>query len=107
MAMAVTPTDNQVVGARRTVSGTIAMDNSYPTGGLAFPMASIGAKSLINLELDPNLGRLFAWDRSKTAPKVLAYQDVTPAATAALPEVVNATNLTAHTAVGFVATIEY
>jgi hypothetical protein len=87
MAMVVTVTTNQIEGVKRRIYGTLAMDNAYPTGGLAFPLTSIGA--------------------SRVAPKVLAHQDATPAAAAALGQVANAADLSSHTAVPFSVLVDY
>lgn len=107
MTMVVTTVTNQIEGIRRRVYGTLAMDNSYPTGGLAFPMSTIGAKSISEIDISSSGGRMFSWDGSRTAPKILAHQDAAVAAAAALPQVANATDLSAHTAVPFSVLIDY
>jgi hypothetical protein len=103
MTMTVTtPLDsNGPPGDLRVVIGTINFDSSYPTGGEAFPMAAIGALSLAALIVLPKNGYQFAWDGNRTAPKVIAYQQ--SAATGALTQVPNTTDLSAVTAVQFVA----
>jgi hypothetical protein len=103
MAMTVTtPLDsNGPAGDLRVVIGTLNFDSSYPTGGEAFPMAAVGALYLAALIVLPKNGYVFEWDGSRTAPKILAYQQ--SAATSALTQVPNATSLAAVTAVEFVA----
>lgn len=107
MAMVVTVITNQVEGVKRRIYGTLAMDNSYPTGGLAFPLTTIGAKSISELDIGANAGRVFSWDGSRVAPKVLAHQDATPAAAAALGQVANAADLSSHSAVPFSVLVDY
>lgn len=80
-------------GSVRRVIGTFTFDNSYPTGGLAFPLASIGARYLVALEVFPKGGYMLNWDGSQVAPKVMAYRQT--AATGALAEVPNLTDISA------------
>lgn len=107
MTMVVTVATSQVEGVKRRYYGTLAMDNSYPTGGLAFPLTTLGVKSVIEIDISSSAGRMFSWDGSKVTPKILAHQDATPAAAAALPQVANATDLSSHTAVPFSALVDY
>lgn len=107
MTMTVTVGKTINLGAINAVFGTIAFDASYPTNGLAFPLTAVGAKSLLWLEVADAPGRPTRWNGSATAPTVIAVQDATPAAAAALPEVPNATNLSAVTAVPFYALVTY
>jgi len=94
--IAVSNLDSRVVGNQRVVRGTATMSTSYATGGDTFPISSIGISRLDDLQVsNPGLGVLPRWNLSTTAPKVLAYRDVTPAATAAFAEVAAAQNLAA------------
>lgn len=107
MAMVVTVQQSQVEGIKRRFYGTLAMDASYPTGGLSFPLTTLGAKSIVELDIRSDTGRLFSWDKSRTAPKVLAHQDNGTATAAALPQVPNTTDLSSHSAVPFSCLVDY
>lgn len=95
--IAVTNIDSRVVGSQRVSTGTGTMSASYANpGGDTFPLGSIGLGRLDRLNIvNHGLGVLCRWDGSTTAPKVQAYRDVTPAATAAFAEVANGQSLSA------------
>lgn len=105
MALTITPTMRRSVGNKAEVSGTLAFDNSYTTGGLAFTLASVGLSALDELRLQPPItGYVPVWDGSTSAPKVMAfYGDNNNAADGPLIEVPNATNLSTVTNVRFTA----
>lgn len=107
MTMVATVRESQVEGTKRRFYGTVAFDASYPTGGLAFPLTTLGAKSITELEVSNFGGRVFNWDGSRTAPKIVAFQDATPAAAAALGQVANTTDLSALTAVPFSCLVDF
>lgn len=111
MALTYTANPPQLVGTRRTVTGTITFDSSYATGGEAFSPQAIGLSQLTDLVVSPgrdtNTSAMVpVWNRSTSAPTVLAmYGDNNNAADGALIEVPNATNLAtlvcAYTATGY------
>ena len=85
----------------------LAFDNSYPTGGLAWDL-SADFDVIYGAVCEHQGGRVFEIT-SKNAPassKIKAYQQKDPAAAGgadiALPEVANATDLSALTNVGVV-----
>lgn len=82
----------EVPGSRKESFGTITFDSSYPTGGEAFTPADFGLSRLDFLYVSGATGYVATWDGSTSAPKVLLYRQT--AATGALVEVPNATNLT-------------
>lgn len=81
----------QIEGKRRVVTGTVTFDSSYPTGGETFTARDLGLDILEHVSLEPDSGYVVNWNRSATAPTILAYQQ--SAATGALTQVPNATNL--------------
>ena len=87
----------------QTVVADITLSASYATGGDTLTLASLGMKAVSAVVLtgsSPTSGVALAvvhGAAETTAPLIKAYQDVTPAATAPLPEVANATNLSTHT----------
>lgn len=91
-------------GSVRQVIGTIDFDSSYPTGGEAFDMSVIGAESLYAMVVLPKAGYVFEWDGNVTAPKIKAYRQT--AATSALVEVPNATNLSTVASITYVAWVQ-
>ena len=86
----------------------ITLSTSYATGGDTVTLASLGMSGVDALVLtgtSPVSGIALAVVHGavpSTAPKIKAYQDVTPAATAPLPEVANATNLSTTVVRGIV-----
>lgn len=76
MALTYTTDIAQFEGNKRVVRGLVTFDSSYPTGGEAFSLASIGMHRLDDLKLESDDGVLLEWDRSKTSPKIKAYRNV-------------------------------
>lgn len=101
MALTVTANPPQLVGTRRRVTGTITFDSSYLTGGETFTPANIGLGQLEELEVRPGLGSsttgyVPVWNRSTSAPKVLALMgDNNNASDGPLIEVASTTDLSA------------
>lgn len=91
MATAAISFGPEVPGNRKQSVGTITFDSSYPTGGEAFVPAEFGLDRLDFLFVSGANGYVAAWDGSASAPKVLLYRQT--AATGALAEVPNATNV--------------
>lgn len=91
----------ELVGRQRLVRGTITFDSSYPTGGEAVAVASLGLTALTRLDVFPGLGSsttgyVPVWDGSTSSPKVLALMgDNNNASDGPLIEVANTTNLSA------------
>lgn len=85
-----------VPGNRKEVFGTITFDSSYVTGGEPFVPAEFGLSRLDWLQVAGATGYLAVWDGSVTAPKILLYRQT--AATGALVEVPNTTNVSTVTA---------
>lgn len=91
-------------GGRREVRGTIAFDNSYPTGGESVTVHALGLSILESLTLSPNKGYVFEWDGTTASPKILAYHgDNNNASDGPLIEVPNTTDLSTCTAVRYIA----
>lgn len=86
----------------QTVIADIALSTSYATGGDTLVISDLGMRSVSAVLLSgssPTSGVALSVVHAAadtTAPKIKAYQDVTPAATAPLPEVAAATNLSTH-----------
>lgn len=95
----------QYEGTKRVVRGTITFDSSYPTGGEAVTVASLGLVKLEDLTLSGDDGYVLRWNRSASSPLILAYMgDNNNASDGPLIEVANTTDLSAvvtrFTAVG-------
>lgn len=105
MSLVYTTVATNRFGNAKQVTGTATFDSSYPTGGEPFDVAAVGLYSLQTLEVEAGLGGyLTVWNKSVSAPKILAYQgDNTNAAAAPGIEVPNTTNLATVT-VTFIAT---
>lgn len=73
------------------IVGEIAFDNSYPTGGESITIPN--AEYVHDLAVTAEGGYTFPWDKSTSAPKVLAYSGSS--------QVANATDLSALTSVRF------
>lgn len=71
MALTVAVTRRVVAGHQNIVTGTIAFDSSYPTGGEAFTAANLGLRTIDLMLVSPRSG--FAFDYDYTNSKVLAY----------------------------------
>jgi len=85
----------EVPGSRKESYGVITFDSSYPTGGEAFVPAEFGLDRLDWLQVAGATGYVAVWDGSTSAPKVLLYRQT--AATGALAEVPNTTNVSTVT----------
>lgn len=86
----------QLIGKQRSVAGSVTFDSSYPTGGEAFTAADLGLTFLssFEVEIDATAGYVPVWNRSTTAPKLMAfYGDNNNAADGPLIEVPNTTNI--------------
>lgn len=104
MAAAVTVDHTSLQTPHRVVRGTITFDNSYPTGGEAVTPGQFGLTFLTDLSVEAEDGYVFQWNRSTSAPKVLAYWVDTSVDGAPLAEVTATTDLSAavvrYTAIG-------
>lgn len=101
MAATLTVTERVDIGGNKTrIYGTIALDNSYPTGGEAIDSSTDeNFKYLISAgggTTAKGLGLVFYWDEVNQKLVICWNGDATPAA---LPEVTNTTDLSARTAV--------
>jgi hypothetical protein len=82
----------RVPGAQVFRRVTITLDSSYVTGGEPVTFGDLGISRLEAIIPNTrNAGYLATWDGSLTAPKIKMFQQ--SAATGALTEVPNATNL--------------
>jgi hypothetical protein len=101
--MAATATVEQTIslgGTAKLYTGTIALDASYPSGGEALDVSS-------NERLDiviagPNSGYVFEWDAANQKLKAM-YADYSNGSDGVLIEVPDTTDLSAVTAIPFVA----
>lgn len=93
-------------GTRHLYRGTIAMDSSYPTGGEALdPSANTRFDFLLAKgggAAASGLGYQFEWDAANQK-LVATYGDNNNASDGPLIEVPNATDLSAQTAIPFIA----
>lgn len=86
----------------QTVIADVTMSASYATGGDTLLISDLGMKSVSAVILSgasPTSGVALSvvhGAAETTNPKIKAYQDVTPAATAPFAEVAAATNLSTH-----------
>ena len=68
----------QLVGTKRQVSGTFTFDAAYVTEGEPVSVAALGLSALTDLRVGTGLASATtacaaAWNRSTSAPKVLAF----------------------------------
>lgn len=106
--MALTVTLDQagprLLGNRRVVTGQVTFDASYPTGGESLPLSALGLAALENLSITnvaaaSTTTQVIAWDKSKTAPLLLAfYGDNNNASDGNLIQVPDTTDLSATVA---------
>lgn len=82
--------------------GTIALDDSYPTGGEAITPADLGLAQVFALIAFPTAGYVPEWDGTNKKLKMY-WADYDAAADGALVEVANTTNLSALAAIPFIA----
>lgn len=66
-------TGPEVPGNRKIVTATVTFDSSYPTGGEAISLVSLGLTRLDYLLVNPNNGYSPVWDGSTTAPKIKMF----------------------------------
>lgn len=103
MAVTLTPVSNPYsTGDRFRTVYTLALDNSYPTGGYALAPTSLGFAATTDPEFDIEVSGLngYGWRYDYTAQKLLVYS-------AAGTQVANATDLSAVTAARVRATGKY
>lgn len=101
MALVVTLDDDISIGdTNHLYTGTAAFDSSYPTGGEAFDVS--GNSSFSFVLFTPKSGYTFEWDKANQ--KVIArYADYDAVADGPLIQVPDTTDLSALTAVPFIA----
>lgn len=88
---------NRFPGAQAFQRVTVTFDNSYATGGELISVAELPVSRVEAIFVFVrNAGYLGVWDGSTTAPKIKMFQQ--SAATSALTEVPNTTNLSTVTA---------
>lgn len=104
MALTYTADAPDIVAGERQVRGTITFDSSYPTGGESFSVTAVGLTALNHLSFQTSSsGYVPVWDRSTSAPKVLALMgDNNNSSDGPLIQVADTTDLSAVT-VGFTA----
>lgn len=97
MALTYTVDNTQLVGTKRMTQGTITYDSSYATGGETVDPHALGLQMLTDLRISPSTGGYIGvWDRSTTAPKLMAfYGDNNNASDGPLIEVPSTTDLSA------------
>jgi hypothetical protein len=86
-------TGPEVPGNRKFVTATVTFDSSYPTGGEAISLVSLGLDRLDFLWAVTTDGYVPAWDGSTTAPKIELFWVDTTTDGAALAEVTSTTNV--------------
>ena len=92
-------TGPEVPGNRKFVTATVTFDSSYPTGGEAISLISLGLDRLDFIWAVTQDGYVPSWDGSTTAPKIkLFWVDTTTdgAALAELPATTNASSVVAR-----------
>ena len=96
MAFTVTRTSRNVVGSMVQITGTLAFDSSYATGGESITAAELGLSSIVSLKVDPYGAVVYAWYPTTAAPalsgKIKAYWTGSTTS-GALAEVTNTGNL--------------
>lgn len=104
MAAVVTITDRFDAGNANIIVGTIALDSSYPTGGEAISANALGLGKVAALipTGSGQLGYHAEWDGANSK-LLMFYADYDAGADGALIQVPDTTDLSAVTALGFVA----
>jgi hypothetical protein len=93
MALTFTIQNTVLNGNRRETYGTVTFDASYPTGGEAFTARDAGLDNLEQFTAAA-AGYQLTWNRSASAPKLLAYYgDNNNASDGPLIDVPNTTDL--------------
>ncbi len=118
MALTITIKSLTVIGNKRSSTGYIAFDSSYPTGGESLVPRNIGLSVIDSISFEPNSGYFFQYDYTNKKVKVYyptashthtentaaSYtQNATTASSSAAAgsEVANGTNLSALTNVRY------
>lgn len=85
MALTISNLVRHNVGDARLHVGTIAFDDSYPTGGESLTAANVGLQKIDSIDFDATAGFVFQYDFTNS--KVLVYQSatVTPTGTLSKP----------------------
>lgn len=96
-----TPRASRIGRNYRLVTGTIAFDSSYPTGGEALDLSG-KLKTLKSVMLENKSGYVFEYDYANKLVKAY-YYDYDAGADGAAIEVANTTDLSAVTGVRFTA----
>ena len=86
-------TGPEVPGNRKFVTATVTFDSSYPTGGEAISVLSLGLNRLDFIWAVTQDGYVPSWDGSLTAPKIKLFWVDTTTDGAALAEVPSTTNV--------------
>lgn len=99
MALTVTETDDNILGARKSKIVNVTFDSSYATGGEDFTPASLGFQEFYLVLPAPTAGYVF--DYVASTKKLRAFRipalDGNAASAAPLAEVSNAVNLSTVT----------
>jgi len=100
MAAAVTLSGDWLhsIGDLRLVTGTVAFDSSYPTGGESITAAAFGLGVVDFLIANASGGYVFFWD-SANSKLIAYYADYNAAGDGALIQVPDTTDLSALTAI--------
>ena len=85
--------DDNIVGARRARTFTIGFDSSYPTGGEELKLATLGLEEVLFVAQE---GAPIVVNYDRANEKLLAYWG-TGGTAGVLPQVTNATDLSAQT----------
>jgi hypothetical protein len=100
MALTIENLERGSSGNLRVVTGTIAFDSSYPTGGESLTPANMALSRVQSVSILPKSGYVFEYDYTNS--KVLAYYaDYDAVADGALIQVPDTTNLSTLTGVRF------
>lgn len=86
----------------KLLTGKIAFDSSYPTGGEALDLSNHFDRLIAFIAFEPTAGYVFIYDRTNKKVKVY-FADYDAGADGALIEVADTTDLSALTAVYFMA----
>lgn len=86
----------------KLLTGKIAFDDSYPTGGEALDLSNFFSRIISFIAFEPTAGYIFIYDRTNKKVKVY-YADYDAGADGALIEVADTTDLSALTEVYFLA----
>lgn len=72
MALALSSLQNASAGNMRFVTGVIAFDSSYPTGGEALTAATLGLSTVLYFQAQAKGGFVFEYDYSNSKLKVFS-----------------------------------